>query len=181
MLDKNQAWQVLREADLVCSEQEVGRAVERVAAEVTARLADANPLVLSVMGGAVVFTGRLLPLLYFPLELDYLHVTRYDGRTRGSEVRWKAGPRTDIRGRTLLVVDDILDEGDTLAAVRTKLLADGAAAFFSAVFADKDTGHAKPIQADFVGVRVPNRYVFGFGMDINEYWRNLPAIYALKS
>ncbi|MEK6211050.1 MAG: hypoxanthine-guanine phosphoribosyltransferase [Pseudomonadota bacterium] len=181
MLDKNQAWQVLREADLVCSEQEVGRAVERVAAEVTARLADANPLVLSVMGGAVVFTGRLLPLLYFPLELDYLHVTRYDGRTRGSEVRWKAGPRTDIRGRTLLVVDDILDEGDTLAAVRERLLADGAAAFFSAVFADKDIGRAKPIRADFVGVRVPDRYVFGFGMDINEYWRNLPAIYALKS
>jgi hypoxanthine phosphoribosyltransferase len=181
MLDKNRAWQVLREADLVCSEQEVGRAVERVAAEVTGRLADANPLVLSVMGGAVVFTGRLLPLLYFPLELDYLHVTRYDGRTRGSEVRWKAGPRTDIRGRTLLVVDDILDEGDTLAAVRERLLADGAAAFFSAVFADKDIGRAKPIQADFVGVRVPDRYVFGFGMDINEYWRNLPAIYALKS
>ena len=181
MLDKNQAWQVLREADLVCSEQEVGRAVERVAAEVTAMLADANPLVLSVMGGAVVFTGRLLPLLHFPLELDYLHVTRYDGRTRGSEVRWKAGPRTDIRGRTLLVVDDILDEGDTLAAVRERLLADGAAAFFSAVFADKDIGRAKPIRADFVGVRVPDRYVFGFGMDINEYWRNLPAIYALKS
>ncbi|HYN27488.1 MAG TPA: hypoxanthine-guanine phosphoribosyltransferase [Burkholderiales bacterium] len=181
MLDKNQAWQLLREADLVCSEQEVDRAVERVAAEVTARLADANPLVLSVMGGAVVFTGRLLPLLHFPLELDYLHVTRYDGRIRGSEVRWKAGPRTDIRDRTLLVVDDILDEGDTLAAVRERLLADGAAAFFSAVFADKDTGRAKPIRADFVGVRVPDRYVFGFGMDINEYWRNLPAIYAMKS
>ena len=181
MLDKNRAWQVLREADLVCSEQEVRRAVERVAAEITARLADASPLVLSVMGGAVVFTGRLLPLLHFPLELDYLHVTRYDGRTRGSEVRWKAGPRTDIRGRTLLVVDDILDEGDTLAAVRERLLADGAAAFFSAVFADKDIGRAKPIRADFVGVRVPDRYVFGFGMDINEYWRNLPAIYALKS
>ena len=181
MLDKNQAWQLLREAELVYSEQEVSRAVERVAAEVAARLADANPLVLSIMGGAVVFTGRLLPLLHFPLELDYLHVTRYDGKTRGSEVRWKAGPRTDIRGRTLLVVDDILDEGDTLAAVRERLLADGAAAFFSAVFADKDTGRAKPIRADFVGVRVPNRYVFGFGMDVNEYWRNLPAIYAMKS
>jgi hypoxanthine phosphoribosyltransferase len=181
MLDKNQAWQMLREADLVCSAPEVGRAIERVAAEVTTRLANANPLVLSVMGGAVVFTGRLLPLLPFPLELDYLHATRYDGKTRGSEVLWKAGPRTDIRGRTLLVVDDILDEGDTLAAVRDRLLAEGAAAFFSAVLADKDIGRPKPIRADFVGVRVPDRYVFGFGMDINEYWRNLPAIYAVKA
>ena len=181
MLDKNQAWRLLREADLVCSEQEVERAVERVAAEVTARLADANPLVLSIMGGAVIFTGRMLPLLHFPLELDYLHVTRYDGSIRGSEVQWKVGPHTDIRGRTLLVVDDILDEGDTLAAVRERLLASGAAAFFSAVFADKEIGRAKPIRADFVGVRVPNRYVFGFGMDINEYWRNLPAIYATKA
>ena len=181
MLDKTQAWQLLRNADLVCSQQEVVRAVERVAEEITAKLADANPLVLSVMGGAVVFTGRLLPLLYFPLELDYLHVTRYDGKTRGAEVQWKVGPRADIRGRTLLVVDDILDEGNTLAAVREKMLADGAAAFFCAVLADKDIGRAKPIRADFVGVQVPDRYVFGFGMDVHECWRNLPAIYALKS
>lgn len=180
MLDKNQAWQLLRDADLVCSQQEVVRAVERVAEEITAKLADANPLVLSVMGGAVVFTGRLLPLLYFPLELDYLHVTRYDGKTRGSQVQWKVGPRADIRGRTLLVLDDILDEGNTLAAVREKMLAEGAAAFFCAVFADKDIGRAKPIHADFIGVRVPDRYVFGFGMDVHECWRNLPAIYALK-
>ena len=157
----------------------MGRAVERVAAEVTARLADANPLVLSVMSGAVVFTGRLLPLLHFPLELDYLHVTRYDGSIRGSEVRWKVAPRTDIRGRTLLVVDDILDEGarwprcgrNCWPTARTP---------FSARFADKDTG-AQPIRPICVGVRVPNRYVFGFGMDVNEYWRNLPAIYAMKS
>jgi hypoxanthine phosphoribosyltransferase len=181
MLDKSHAWQLLRDADLVCSQQEVVRAVERVAEEITAKLADANPLVLSVMGGAVVFTGRLLPLLYFPLELDYLHVTRYDGKTRGAHVQWKVGPRADIRGRTLLVVDDILDEGNTLAAVREKMLADGAAAFFCAVLADKDIGRTKPIHADFVGVHLPDRYVFGFGMDVNECWRNLPAIYALKS
>ena len=181
MLDKNQAWQLLRNADLVCSQQEVDRAVERVAAEITVKLADAHPLVLSVMGGAVVFTGRLLPLLYFPLELDYLHVTRYDGKTRGAQVQWKVGPRADIRGRTVLVVDDILDEGDTLAAVRERMLGDGAGAFFCAVFADKEIGRAKPIRADFVGIRVPDRYVFGFGMDVHECWRNLPAIYALKS
>lgn len=180
-MDKEEARRVLDSADLICGEQQVKSALERMAAEITAKLSDANPLVLPVMGGAVVFTGHLLPLLRFPLEFDYLHVTRYNGTTRGAKVEWKAGPRTDIRGRTVLVLDDILDEGNTLAAIRDRLLAEGAGKFYSAVFADKEIGRSKPIGADFVGVRVPDRYVFGFGMDVNEYWRNLPAIYALKA
>jgi hypoxanthine phosphoribosyltransferase len=180
-VDKDEARRVLDSADLICAEPQVKAALERMAAEITAKLADANPLILPVMGGAVVFTGHLLPLLRFPLEFDYLHVTRYNGKTRGAQVEWKVGPRTDIRGRTVLVLDDILDEGNTLAAIRDRLLAEGVGQFHSAVFADKDIGRAKPIAADFVGVRVPDRYVFGFGMDVNEYWRNLPAIYALKA
>ncbi|HSW83278.1 MAG TPA: phosphoribosyltransferase family protein, partial [Usitatibacter sp.] len=79
-----------------------------------------------------------------------------------------------------LVVDDILDEGITLAAIRKRLLEMGAREVFAAVFADKDIGHDKPVYADFVGVTVPNRYVFGFGMDAYGLWRNLPSIYALK-
>lgn len=177
----SEARRILEQADLICSEEEVRIAVRRIAQQVTAALAESNPLVLSVMGGAVVFTGHLLPLLRFPLEFDYLHVTRYNGATRGAAVQWKVGPRTDLTGRTVLVLDDILDEGNTLAAIRDRLLAGGAKAFFSAVFADKNIGRAKPIQADFVGIEVPDRYVFGFGMDVNEYWRNLPAIHAIKS
>lgn len=176
-----EARRILEQSDLVCSEEEVGAALRRIAQQVSAALADSNPLVLSVMGGAVVFTGHLLPLLHFPLEFDYLHVTRYDGATRGAAVQWKVGPRTDLNGRTVLVLDDILDEGNTLAAIRERLLAGGAKAFFSAVFADKKLGRAKPIRADFVGIEVPDRYVFGFGMDIHEYWRNLPAIHAIRS
>lgn len=180
-VDKEEARRILDSADLICAEQEVNSALVRMAADITAKLSDTNPLILPVMGGAVVFTGRLLPLLRFPLEFDYLHVTRYNGRTRGAEIEWKVGPRTGIRGRTVLVLDDILDEGNTLAAIRDRLLAEGVSHFYSAVFADKDIGRPKPISADFVGLRVPDRYVFGFGMDVNEYWRNLPAIYALKS
>ncbi len=176
----SEARRILEQADLICSEEDVGIAVRRIAQQVTAALADSNPLVLSVMGGAVVFTGHLLPLLRFPLEFDYLHVTRYDGGTRGAAVQWKVGPRTELTDRTVLVLDDILDEGNTLAAIRDRLLAGGAKAFFSAVFADKNIGRVKPIQADFVGIEVPDRYVFGFGMDVNEYWRNLPAIHAIK-
>lgn len=180
-MDNDEARRILDSADLICSEGQVKSALASMAAEITARLSGTNPLVLPVMGGAVVFTGHLLPLLRFPLEFDYLHVTRYNGSTRGAQVEWKVAPRSDLRGRTVLVLDDILDEGNTLAAVRDRLLDEGVATFLSAVFADKDLGREKPISADFVGVRVPNRYVFGFGMDVNEYWRNLPAIYALKA
>jgi hypoxanthine phosphoribosyltransferase len=179
--NKDQAWQMLRDADLLFDENKVNRAVSRLAVEITAKLAESYPLVMPVMGGAVVFTGHLLPLLHFPLEFDYLHVTRYDGKTRGGEIQWKTKPHVDVRGRAVLVLDDILDEGNTLAAIRDHMLEAGVAAFHSAVFADKDIGREKPIRADFVGLTVPNRYVFGFGMDAQEFWRNLPAIYALKS
>ncbi len=180
-MDKEEANRILETADLICSEQQVRVALERMAVEISGKLAGENPLVLPVMGGAVVFTGHLLPLLRFPLEFDYLHVTRYNGKTRGAQVEWKVAPRSDLRGRTVLVLDDILDEGNTLAAIRERLLAEGVGKFYSAVFADKNIGRAKPIKADFVGVEVPDRYVFGFGMDVHEYWRNLPAIYALKT
>jgi len=128
----------------------------------------------------VVFTGQLLPLLKFPLDFDYLHVSRYNNETQGGEVRWKVAPRENVQGRVVLVLDDILDEGITLAAIRERIMDQGAKAFYSAVFADKNIGRSKPISADFVGVTLPNRYVFGFGMDVNGAWRNLPAIYAIK-
>lgn len=180
-MDSSEARRLLEAADVVCPEKEIQAALGRMAVEITGALSDANPLVLPVMGGAVVFTGYLLPLLKFPLEFDYLHVTRYRGSTRGdSEVHWKVQPQSQVKGRTVLVLDDILDEGNTLAAIRERLLGEGAARFFSAVLADKDIGRPKPIRADFVGIQVPDRYVFGFGMDVNEYWRNLPAIYALR-
>jgi hypoxanthine phosphoribosyltransferase len=181
MLSKESAWQVLRDAELIHDEDTVHRAVRRLAIDITAKLGDTLPLVMPVMGGAVVFTGQLLPLLRFPLEFDYLHVTRYDGQTRGGAIQWKTKPHVDVRGRAVLVLDDILDEGNTLAAVRDHMLAEGAASFHSAVFADKDIGREKPIRPDFVGLSVPDRYVFGFGMDAHEAWRNLPAIYALKT
>lgn len=151
-----------------------------MAREISAELGRSFPLVLCVMRGSVVFAGQLLPRLTFPLEFDYLDVTRYRDETRGGEISWKVTPGTAVAGRVVLVVDDILDEGRTLAAVREKLLAAGASRVCCAVFAEKDTGRAKPVAADFVGVRLPNRYVFGFGMDIGGAWRNLPEIYALK-
>ena len=179
-MNPREAQKILEEADLLCSAEESALAVRRVAAEITERLAAANPLVLAVMGGAVVFTGQLLPQLSFPLDFDYLHVSRYGDVTSGGQLTWIVEPRSAVAGRVVLVVDDILDEGVTLAEVVKRLLAQGASEVLSAVFADKNMGRAKPIAADFVGLRLPNRYVFGYGMDVRGAWRNLPAVYAVK-
>lgn len=176
----DEAWRILHKADEVCSAECVNTEVARMGAEITAALKDRHPLVLGVMRGSVIFAGQLLPLLRFPLHFDYLDVTRYGSATTGGEITWKVSPGTGVAGRVVLVLDDILDEGHTLAAIRAKLLEAGAVEFYSAVFAQKDLGRAKPITADFVGITVPNRYVFGFGMDVYGSWRNLPAIYAMS-
>ena len=176
----NNAWDVLGAADEVCSAEAAAAAVSRVAREITTRLESCHPLLLGVMRGSIVFAGHLLPLLRFPLEFDYLDVTRYGDALRGGDVAWRVTPASLLAGRVVLVLDDILDEGHTLALIRKHILSAGAAACYSAVFADKDLGRPKPVTADFVGVTVPNRYVFGFGMDVRGAWRNLPAVYALK-
>jgi hypoxanthine phosphoribosyltransferase len=178
--NRREAQRLLEEAELLFPTEAVNAAVERMARDISLQLGDEFPVVLSVMGGAAVFTGRLLPLLAFPLEFGAIEVTRYNNDIQGRDIAWRLAPRDNVRGRTVLVVDDILDEGITLAAIRAKLLEMGAARVLCAVFADKDIGRGKPAQADFVGVTVPNRYVFGFGMDAYGLWRNLPAIYALK-
>lgn len=179
-MSPEKARQILAEADLLCSADEVSGALGRLAAEITNRLRDANPLVLTVMGGAVVFAGQLLPRLAFPLECDYVHASRYNNSTRGNELKWVRDVHASAAGRVVLLLDDILDEGITLAAIRDRLLEQGARECLTAVLADKQIGREKPIAADFVGLTLPNRYVFGCGMDVEGAWRNLPAIYAVK-
>jgi hypoxanthine phosphoribosyltransferase len=178
-MDVARAWRFLQESDLVASADEVQAALRRVGSEIEARLANAYPLVLAVMGGAVVFAGQLLPLLRFPLDFDYIHASRYGTATSGAAIDWRVTPPDSVRGRTVLVVDDILDGGDTMAAIRERLLALGAEAFYCAVLVEKMLERKKPIQADFVGLRIPDRFVFGFGMDAKGFWRNLPEIRAM--
>ena len=179
-LPTQEARDILQQAELLYPAAEVQAAVARMARGINAALADAHPLVLSVMGGAVVFTGQLLPLLDFPLDFDYVHVSRYGNKREGGRLHWKVEPCETVAGRVVLVVDDILDEGETMAAVKQRVLDMGAAGFYCAVFVDKLNARDKPIRADFIGLEVPDRFVFGFGMDIHGAWRNLPAIYAVK-
>lgn len=174
------AWQILESAELIHSAAAVDAAIARVAAEISAKLKDQYPLVLSVMGGAVVFTGRVLPLLNFPLEFDYIHASRYGAAISGGQIDWKVEPKGNVAGRSVLVLDDVLDDGHTMHAIRERVLGLGARIFCSAVLTDKRKSAAKPIRADFVGLSLPDRFVFGCGMDVHGLWRNLPAIYALQ-
>jgi len=171
---------VLADAELLYTHEQVQAALLKVAQQINERMADKFPLVLSVMGGAVVFTGQLLPLLDFPLDFDYVHVSRYGDARQGGAMHWKVEPRENVRGRVVLLLDDVLDEGHTLAALRERVMKLGAKKCYSAVFADKQNGRKKPAHADFVGLELPNRFVFGDGRDVEGAWRNLPAIYAVK-
>ncbi len=180
MLSAREAQDIYDNAELIYSAEEVTAALKRLAREIADTLSGTHPLVLSVMGGAVVFTGQLLPMLNFPLDFDYIHVSRYGNKTSGGELDWRVAPRENARGRVVLVLDDILDEGETMLGVKQRVMAEGAAGFYSAVFCDKQIKKAKPIKADFVGLRLPDKYVFGFGMDVHGAWRNLPAIYAKR-
>ena len=180
MKTMEQAWRMLNEAEVICSAEEVEQAIGRLGDQISARLHDRYPLVLCVMNGALFFCGKLLPLLRFPLTLDYVHASRYGHDLDGREIRWKVEPPAHVEGRAVLVLDDILDEGVTLAAIKERVLAKGALSCDIAVLTEKHTGRPKPVQADFVGLEVPNRFVFGCGLDAYGLWRNLPAVYALK-
>lgn len=175
-----QARRIYQEADCLYTHEQVRHAIERMAGQVTSRLAGENPLVLCVLTGALIPTADLLMFLDFPLEVDYVHATRYGSATCGGELSWIARPRTSLEDRVVLVVDDILDEGITLAAILEACKASGAREVLSAVLVDKHHDRKNGLEADFVGLQVPDRYVFGYGMDYKNYWRNAPGIFAVK-
>lgn len=160
--------------------EQVEAALDKMASEITTRLADSNPLILCVLTGAIIPTGHLLTRLDFPLEIDYIHATRYRGETSGGELHWLAQPQIDISGRVILIVDDILDEGHTLAGIIEHCRKQGAQDVYSAVLVDKHHDRrVSGLHADFVGLDVDDYYVFGYGMDYKGYLRNAPGIYAV--
>jgi hypoxanthine phosphoribosyltransferase len=180
MPDSEKAWAFLRDSDLITSAAEVQAAVDRVAAQIERALGKRYPLVLAVMGGAVVFAGQLLPQLRMPLDFDYVHATRYGAATQGGSIDWKVAPPPAVRGRAVLVLDDILDGGQTMAAIRERVLQLGAQSFHCAVLVEKMLQKKKPIAADFIGLTIPDRFVFGCGLDAKGMWRNLPEIRAMR-
>ncbi|MFM1896338.1 MAG: hypothetical protein RLZZ385_1412 [Pseudomonadota bacterium] len=154
--------------------------LDDMAQRISQQLVHANPLVLCVMNGGLITTAGLLSRLDFPLQLDYIHATRYRDQTRGAELQWKALPGSSLRDRVVLVVDDILDEGVTLARILQWCGEQQARQTFSAVLVDKQHDRRQvELQADFTGLQVPDHYLFGFGMDYKGFLRNAPGIFAV--
>jgi len=180
MADPVHAEDVRIRADVIHDAEAVSDAIARMGREISAVLAERDPLILAVLLGGLVPTARLLAHLRFPYQLDYLQATRYHGGTAAGALRWHVKPRASVRERTVLVIDDILDEGETLRAIQDHLEAEGAAQVYTAVLSVKDHSRRRDdVQLDFHGVVVPDRYVFGCGMDYMEYHRGLPEILAL--
>lgn len=176
-----EAQQVLREADCLHDAAAISAAYDRLAADIQRDYAGRNPLLLCVMIGGFIPAAEIVKRLSFAFEMDYLHATRYRGATTGAELVWKAHPDIAVNGREVLVIDDILDEGHTLAAILRSLIEQGAASVRCAVLSEKLHARKAPgVKADYVGVTVEDRYVFGCGMDYKSYHRQLPAIYAVK-
>lgn len=180
-LSPETARSVLAEADMIYTPDQVTAAISRLAREISAALKGRDPLVLPVMKGGMIPAGWLLPQLHFPLQIDYLHATRYRDGTAGGELAWTHKPDAALHGRVVLLIDDIYDEGVTLANVIAWCRQQGAQEVHAAVLFAKqhDRNHGQ-MWPDFVGLDVPDRYVFGAGMDYHGYLRNVPGVFAVK-
>lgn len=174
---------ILEKAECLYSYSEVNQALDRMARDITHQLKDLNPLILCVMTGALITTGHLVTRLHFPLEIDYIHATRYRGTTRGGDLHWLVEPRQNLQDRTILIVDDIMDGGLTLSAIIDYCKQAGAKTVYSAVMVSKKRQREPgvSIEPNYVGVETEDKYLFGFGLDYEEYLRNVPGIYAVNS
>jgi|SRR5579883_837302 hypoxanthine phosphoribosyltransferase len=174
---------VLEDAECLYSFAEINDALDRMAVEITHELKDTNPLILCVMTGALIPTAHIVTRLHFPLEIDYLHVTRYRGTNRGGDLHWLVEPRQSLKDRTILIIDDIMDGGLTLSAIIDYCTQAKAKAIYTAVMVSKNRTREPGVnfEPDFVGVTTEDKYLFGFGLDYEEYLRNVPGIYAVNN
>jgi hypoxanthine phosphoribosyltransferase len=172
----------LAQAELIHDRAHLNAAIATMGRSIDRALNGEVPVFLTVMHGGMIFAGALALAISVDLEFDYVHATRYRGTTQGKDLHWIKAPSVPMHARTVVLADDILDEGYTLREIRDWCLEQGARRVLIAVMCEKRHGRTAPgISADFVGVEVPDRYVLGFGMDYHEQGRNLPAIYALKA
>jgi hypoxanthine phosphoribosyltransferase len=171
----------LANAELLYERATLESVIADMGRQIDVALDGERPVFLTVMNGALIFAGQLALAIRTDLEFDYVHATRYRGATSGSDLHWLREPAVSLVDRVVLLVDDILDEGHTLKAVREDCYRRGAKRVLIASLCTKRHDRlVDGIASDFNGVELPDRYVFGYGLDYYEQGRNLPAIYALK-
>jgi len=180
-LSLEQIHDVIEKSTLLYTAQEVEKAIDEMALKIEEKFTHSNLLCMTVMIGGLIPTGALLRRLHFPIEMDYVHATRYTGKTRGGELTWLVKPQKKLKNRTILIVDDILDGGITLAGIVDYCKEQGAKEVYTAVLIDKQRERPeKAVQkADFAALEVENKFIYGYGMDYGEYLRNAPGIYAV--
>ena len=162
------------------TEEAVEKALDKMANDITAALASSNPVLLCVMNGGLITAGKLATRLAFPLQIDYLHATRYRQQTSGADLQWKAYPSLPLQDRVVLIVDDILDEGATLEKIIDYCSSQGARRVYTAVLVEKmHDRKLVDIAADFVGLQAGDYYLYGYGMDFKGYLRNAAGIFAV--
>ena len=173
---------VLAQAECLYDLSAIEQALDRMAEAIAQKMHNDNPLILCVMIGALIPTGHLLTRLSFPLEVDYIHATRYRSTTRGGDLHWLVEPRQSLKDRTVLIVDDVLDGGITLAAIIDYCKQAGAKKVCTAIMVNKvrERDPGVSFEPDFVGLEAEDRYLFGFGLDYEEQLRNVPGIYAVN-
>lgn len=178
----DQIREVFAKATCIYSKNEVEEAFDQMATHISRTLADSNPIFLCVVIGGIIPLGNLLPRLDFPLEVDYVHATRYRKTTKGYQVEWRAKPSCDMKDRIVVIVDDILDGGVTVSEIIHYCEEQGAQKVYSAVLVEKKEARLPEglAHADFCGLEVENHYVFGYGMDYKGYLRNAPGIYMVS-
>ncbi len=171
---------VRKRARLLYDAKQVGAAFDAMARAIDSELAGSDPVMLCVMTGGIVTASELALRLQFPLEIDYVHASRYGDATRGGELQWVREPALSLQGRTVLLVDDIFDQGATLAGIAEYCLAEGASQVRIAVMVEKQHDRKlTTLRPDYVGIAIEDAYVYGFGMDYRGYLRNAAGIYAV--
>ncbi|MCK4865226.1 MAG: hypoxanthine-guanine phosphoribosyltransferase [Gammaproteobacteria bacterium] len=168
------------ESDCLCNSEQLNQVLDTLANKISDDLKDKNPLLLCVMTGGLIPTGHLVTRLTFPLQLDYIHATRYRGETSGGELHWIQEPSISLQDRNILIIDDIFDEGITLLEIEKYCKEKGAAKVYSAVLVNKLHNRKTDFKPDYIGLDIEDRYLFGFGMDYKNYLRNVNSIHAVK-
>lgn len=171
---------LLDRADCLYDLVQIERGISNMADRISVEISHSNPILLPIMNGGLMLGAALMKHMQFPLQLDYLHVTRYRENTSGGKISWVYKPRINISERTVLIVDDLLDHGITLQEARNYCLSAGASRVLTAVLVVKDLAKRPGLKSvDFYALTTPDRYLFGYGMDYKTYWRNAPGIYAV--